>query len=64
MITSATTRPYIVKASINAKDKSNVPRILPSASGCRARPSIAFPDAVPWPIPGPIAAKPIANLLQ
>ena len=61
MIAKATTRPYIVKASINAKDNKRVPLILPSASGWRASPSIALPDAVPCPIPGPIAPNPIAK---
>ena len=44
---------------MNAKDRRRVPRILPSASGWRAKPSTACAAAVPWPIPGPIAAKPI-----
>ena len=43
---------------MNAKLKSRVPRILFSASGWRAIPSTACPAALPWPIPGPIAAKP------
>ena len=46
---------------MNAKDRRRVPRILPSASGWRAKPSTACAAADPWPIPGPIAAKPIDN---
>jgi len=46
---------------MNAKDSSNVPRILPSASGWRAKPSTTYTTALPYPIPKPIAAKPIAK---
>ena len=43
---------------MNAKLNSKVPRIWFSTSGWRAIPSTAWPAAVPWPIPGPIAARP------
>ena len=43
---------------MNAKLRSRVPRSLFSASGWRAIPSTVAPAAWPWPIPGPIAAKP------
>ena len=43
---------------MKAKLSSSVPRILFSASGWRVIPSTAAPAAWPWPIPGPIAAKP------
>lgn len=46
---------------MKAKLNNNVPRILPSASGWRAIPSTAWAAAEPWPIPGPIAAKPEAE---
>ena len=47
--------------TINAKDNKSVPRILPSASGWRANPSTAWAAAAPCPMPGPMAAKPIAK---
>ena len=43
---------------MKAKLRSKVPRNLFSASGWRAIPSTVAPAAWPWPIPGPIAAKP------
>jgi hypothetical protein len=43
---------------MNARERSRVPRILPSASGRRPIPSKASAAEEPSPIPGTIQAKP------
>ena len=51
----------MVRDSMKANERSKVPLILPSASGCRAMPSTAPCAALPCPMPGPIAPRPTAR---
>ena len=56
-----TTKPNRASASVKAMPRNMVVRTMPAASGWRAMAVMALPTTMPMPMPGPMAARAVAD---